>query len=253
MAGVLTGRTALVTGAAQGIGRGIALALADEGAHVVLVDRDRELLAEAVAEVAGRAGTATGEAGDVADPDDVERTVARAAEITGRIDVLVNNAQAMVSGVPFEEHDDAAFDLAISTGLWGTFRYMRACLPSMREHGGSIVNIASSAGTHGLAGFAGYAAAKEGIRGLTKVAANEWGRFGIRVNAICPQARTPKTDAYFEQHPERRDEKIAQRPLQRDGDAEHDIGRTVVYLAGPDSSFVTGSTLMVNGGLTLMP
>jgi NAD(P)-dependent dehydrogenase (short-subunit alcohol dehydrogenase family) len=253
VASVLAGRTALITGAAQGIGRGIALALAAEGAQVVLVDRDAALLDGAEAEVTARGADALGVRADVADADDVSRSVAEAVDRFGRVDVLVNNAQAMVSGVPFEDHDDASFDLAISTGLWGTFRYMRACFPSMREHGGSIVNVASSAGTHGLPGFAGYAAAKEGIRGLTKVAAHEWGQHGIRVNAICPQARTPKTDAYFERHPERQAEKIAQRPIQRDGDSEHDIGRTVVYLAGPDSAFVTGATLMVNGGLTVMP
>lgn len=253
MVGALVGKVALVTGAAQGIGLGIALALAEEGAHVVLVDRERDLLEEAVDRVSARGGAAIGAVGDVADADDVKRSVEVALDRFHRLDVLVNNAQAMVSSLPFEEHNDASFDLAISTGLWGTFRFMRACFPAMREHGGSIVNVASSAGTHGLPGFAGYAAAKEGIRGLTKVAANEWGRYGIRVNAICPQARTPKTDAYFDRHPHRRAEKMAQRPLQREGDAEHDIGRTVVYLAGPDSAFVTGTTLMVNGGLTMMP
>ena len=85
------------------------------------------------------------------------------------------------------------------------------------------------------------------------MAANEWGPLGIRVNALSPQASTPKTDAYFKEHPERLAEKLAQRPIRRDGDAEHDIGRTVVFLAGPDSSFITGATLMVNGGLTIMP
>lgn len=254
MEGSLTGSAAIVTGAAQGIGLGIARALVSEGANVAAVDRDGALLAEAVADLRERGkGEAAGVEVDVANPAAAVTAVSAAVAAFGRVDVLVNNAQAMVSGVAFEDHDDAAFDLALSTGLWGTFRFMRECFPLLKQRGGSVVNIASSAGTHGLPGFAGYAAAKEGIRGLTKVAANEWGRYGIRVNALCPQASTPKADAYFEQHPDRHAAKIAQRPIQRDGDAERDIGRTVVFLAGPDSSFITGTTLMVNGGLTVMP
>ena len=192
-------------------------------------------------------------AGDVGAAGTAEAACAAAEARGGAVDVLVNCAQAMVSGVAFAEHTDADFDLALSSGLWGAFRFMRAAFPLLCVRGGSVVNICSSAGTHGLPGFAGYAAAKEGIRGLTKVAANEWGPLGIRVNALSPQASTPKTEAYFKEHPERLAEKLAQRPIRRDGDAELDIGRTVVFLAGPDSSFITGATLMVNGGLTIMP
>jgi NAD(P)-dependent dehydrogenase (short-subunit alcohol dehydrogenase family) len=221
--------------------------------HVVVVDRDARSADVAAAELAELGTEGLSVVGDVGDPLLPERAVATAVSTFGRLDALVNGAQAMRSGVPFEEHTDADFELAVSTGLWGAFRFMRAAFPHLRERGGSIVNIVSSAGTHGLPGFAGYAAAKEGIRGLTKVAANEWGPFEIRVNAISPQATSAATEAYFAAHPDRREEKLARRPIKRDGDAEADIGRTVVFLVGPDSRYITGVTLMVNGGLTIMP
>jgi NAD(P)-dependent dehydrogenase (short-subunit alcohol dehydrogenase family) len=251
--GTIEGHVAIVTGGAQGIGRGIARALGREGVHVVVVDRDGAVAEDTVAQLAELGTKGISVIGDVSDPALADRAVDVAASTFGRLDALVNGAQAMRNGVPFAEHTDADFDLAISTGLWGAFRFMRAAFPELRKQGGSIVNIVSSAGTHGLAGFAGYAAAKEGIRGLTKVAANEWGPHEIRVNAISPQATSAAAEAYFDAHPERRAEKLAQRPIKRDGDAEADIGRTVVFLVGPDSRYITGVTLMVNGGLTIMP
>jgi NAD(P)-dependent dehydrogenase (short-subunit alcohol dehydrogenase family) len=250
---MLDHHTAIVTGAGQGIGRGIAHALAREGADVVLVERDAAAADATTAELVALGAQAFAVVGDVGDPQLPEQVVEQTMDRFGRIDALINGAQAMRSGLPFHEHTDADFELAINTGLWGAFRFMRACQPALAVRGGSIVNIVSSAGTHGLPGFAGYAAAKEGIRGLTKVAANEWGPLEIRVNAISPQATSPATEAFFDANPERKAAKLAQRPIKRDGDAEHDIGRTVVFLVGPDSRFITGVTLMVNGGLTIMP
>jgi NAD(P)-dependent dehydrogenase (short-subunit alcohol dehydrogenase family) len=251
--GALDGQVGIVTGAGQGIGRGISLALAREGMAVVLVDRDADAANSVAHELEGVGGRALAVPGDVREPDLADRTVERVLAAFGRIDALVNGAQGMRSGVPFEEHADADLELALSTGLWGTFRFMRACFEPLSVRGGAIVNIVSAGGTHGFPGLAGYAAAKEGIRGLTKVAANEWGVHQIRVNAIAPQAMSPTAAEFFAAHPERLQEKLAQRPIKRDGDAELDIGRTVVFLVGPDSGFITGVTLMVNGGLTLMP
>ena len=121
--------------------------------------------------------------GDVGREATAEEACGVAETSQGHLEILVNCAQAMVSGVPLVDHSDEDFNLALSTGLWGAFRFMRRSLPLLAVNGGSVVNIVSSAGTHGLAGFAGYAAAKEGIRGLTKVAANEWGSLGIRVQS----------------------------------------------------------------------
>jgi len=251
--GVLSGLSGIVTGGGDGIGRGIGIALGREGMSLAIVDRDGAMAARTVAELEQLGVEAVAVVGDVSDPNLADRTVAIATERFGRVDALINGAQAMRSGLPFQDHADADFDLAISTGLWGAFRFMRACYPALAVRGGSIVNIVSSAGTHGLPGFAGYAAAKEGMRGLTKVAANEWGPVEIRVNAISPQATSAASEEYFAAHPDRRAAKLAQRPIKRDGDAERDIGRTVVFLVSPDSRFITGVTLMVNGGLTIMP
>lgn len=251
--GSLDGTAGIVTGAGRGIGRGIAHALGRQGMDIVVVDLDADTAKSTAEEIVGLGVRCRVVVGSVNDPATVQEAVDAADADFGRLDALVNNAQALRSGVPFDQHTDEDFSLALSSGLWGTFRFMRGCFPLLARRGGSVVNVASSAGTHGLAGFAGYAAAKEGIRGLTKVAANEWGSHGIRVNAICPQAASPTSDAYFAEHPERRDAKLALRPIKRDGDAEADIGRTVVFLVGPDSEFITGTTIMVNGGLTIMP
>jgi NAD(P)-dependent dehydrogenase (short-subunit alcohol dehydrogenase family) len=251
--GVLTGKAAIVTGAAQGIGRGIATALAKEGCDTILVDLQQDAVRQTANEIEALGLRCIPIAGSVGDQDVVDAATKAAADELGRLDVLVNNAQALRPGIRIEDYTDADFELCLSSGLWGAFRFMRAGYPLLSRQGGSIVNIVSSAGTHGLAGFAGYAAAKEGMRGLTKVAALEWGPAGIRVNAICPQAPTPETVAYLEANPERRQEKAARRPIQREGDPEADAGRTVVFLAGPDSGFITGTTIMVNGGLTIMP
>jgi NAD(P)-dependent dehydrogenase (short-subunit alcohol dehydrogenase family) len=251
--GVLDGRSGIVTGAGRGIGRGIARALAREGMDLVLVERDAATLSEAADEISDLGVKACRILGDVTDPDCATRAAEAAVDTFGRLDALVNNAQALHPNIPFEEHSDDDLDICLSTGVWGTFRFMRACFPALRAQGGAIVNMASSAGTHGLAGYAGYAAAKEAIRGLTKVAANEWGPHEIRVNAICPQATSPAAAAYFAEHPERQAAKVASRPIKRDGDPELDIGRTAVFLVGPDSRFITGMTLMVNCGLTITP
>jgi NAD(P)-dependent dehydrogenase (short-subunit alcohol dehydrogenase family) len=251
--GSLDGKSTIITGGAQGIGFGIAAALAKEGSNIVLVDLQEGLIRESARKIAGLGVRCLPVAGDVNDESTVQAAVSAADQEFGRLDALVNNAQALRSGIRIADYQDEDFALALNSGLWGAFRFLRASHPLLARQGGAVVNIVSSAGTHGLAGFAGYAAAKEGIRGLTKTAALEWGTDNIRVNAICPQAPTPKTMAYLEEHPERRNAKKSQRPIAREGDAERDAGRAVVFLVGPDSEFITGTTLMVNGGLTIMP
>jgi NAD(P)-dependent dehydrogenase (short-subunit alcohol dehydrogenase family) len=251
--GVLDGKTAIVTGAAQGIGRGIALALAKEGASLVIVDLlepELNAAAEALRSLGAAAATIVG---DVGTQDVVDETVNRAKTEFGHLDILVNNAQSSRPGVAFVDHEDRDLEICLHSGVWATFRFMRACFREMQGRGGRIVNIGSPAATHGWSGFAGYAAAKEGIRGLTKVGATEWGPYGITVNCICPSAATEGAVAYYSAHPDFHDALIAGQAIRRDGHPETDIGRVVVFLAGPDAGFITGMTLMVNGGATVYP
>ena len=252
--GVLDGRCAIVTGAARGIGRGIALALGKEGARLVLIDLlERELMATAEElRATGVVDTAT-VVESVSDQRVVDETVALAEQEFGGVDILINNAQASRPGLSFVDHEDRDLEICLQSGVWGTFRMMRACHPKMKGRGGSIVNLASPAGTHGLQGFAAYAAAKEAIRGLTKVAATEWGPDGITVNCICPSAETEASAAFDAANPGFREAQTMQRAIRRNGHVESDIGRTVVFLVGPDSTFITGMTVMANGGSTIYP
>jgi NAD(P)-dependent dehydrogenase (short-subunit alcohol dehydrogenase family) len=238
----LAGKAAIVTGAAQGIGRGIAEALIERGAGVLLVD-----MAEKVTAVAGRIGGRPLVA-DLRDEDAPDRIVRAALEAFGRLDVLVNNAIALRPGA-FHEQDDEAYDLVFDTGPKATFRLMRAAFPHLvAAGGGSVINFGSSAGTEGEAGFATYGAAKEAIRGLSKSAALEWAPLGIRVNVISPFANSDGMRLWEQADPESYRAAVAKVPMQRIGDVKDDIGAMVAFLAGDESRYLTGQTLRVDGG-----
>jgi NAD(P)-dependent dehydrogenase (short-subunit alcohol dehydrogenase family) len=134
------------------------------------------------------------------------------------------------------------------SGPLGTFHVMQACYPHLRGRETSIVNVASRAGTDGIAGYTAYAAAKEAIRALSRVASREWGPDGIRVNVICPHARTPAQQKFAQANPGIEEQLIAHIPLRRMGEAEQDIGGAVIMLSSSDARYVTGQTIMVNGG-----
>jgi NAD(P)-dependent dehydrogenase (short-subunit alcohol dehydrogenase family) len=251
---LLQGKVALVTGAGQGIGRGMALALGKAGAALAIADLDGGRATSVVEELRTIGVDAEPFTCDVGDRGQVEATVAAIIDRFGRFDILVNNAQASRVGIRFEDTRDEDLHLAFNSGTWGTFYCMRAAFPHLRDAGnGRIINLASSSSTHGRPLHAAYAAAKEAIRGLTKVAANEWGVHGITVNVICPNAVTPAGEKFAREHPEAAQAALMQRAIRRRGDAEHDIGATVVFLAGPGAGFITGQTLHVNGGGVTVP
>ncbi len=214
--GFLTGKTAIITGAGRAIlkdgscgsiGYGIATAYAKEGANLVITGRNVKKLEAAKQELESLYGikVLTVQA-DVCAGGDNEATVAnvvkQAVDTFGGIQVLINNAQASASGVPLAEHTTEQFDLPIYSGLYAAFYYMKACYPYLAESHGSVINFASGAGLFGNFGQSAYAAAKEGIRGMSRVAATEWGKDGINVNVVCPLAWTAKLEQFRDAYPQ---------------------------------------------------
>lgn len=266
--GYFTGKTVIITGggraeplkdgSAGSIGYGIALAYAKEGANLVLTGRNVQKLEDAKEELerlhgikvlAIQADINAGADNDAVVKNVVDKTMAE----FGRIDVLINNAQASASGVKLEDHTTEQFDLALYSGLYSTFYYMRACYPHLKETKGSVINFASGAGLFGNFGQCSYAAAKEGIRGLTRVAATEWGKDGINVNVVCPLAWTSQLEKWKEYNPEAFAANVHMPPMGHFGNSELEIGRVCVQLASPDFKYMTGETLTLEGGLGQRP
>jgi NAD(P)-dependent dehydrogenase (short-subunit alcohol dehydrogenase family) len=249
----LMDRIAIVTGGGQGLGLGIAIALANEGANLVLTGRTEAKLRAAETTLKAHGAQVLVVPGDTRRRADADKTVALAIEHFGRVDALVNNAQSSTPGVPLEAVTDENWCETLESGLYGTLYFMQAVLPHMKQQGiGRIVNFASRTGIEGTQGFAPYAAAKEGIRGLSRVAAREWGPFGITVNVVCPAALTPAADAYLEANPTERTRYLAEISLGRFGDPEKDIGRVVAFLCSESAGYVTGQTINVDGGQTML-
>jgi len=245
----LQDKVAIVTGSGQGVGRGIALAFAREGASVVVADVREESGASVVAEIEKLGRPARFVRCDVTSRGSVDAAVATAVEAFGGIDVLVNNAQrAPAAPVPLMDHTEEIIDLCFDSGFRGTFHFMQACYPYLKQRGGRVINVASGAGLQGLAGQAAYGAAKEAIRALSKTAAREWGPEGINVNVLCPFAKSPGVEKLLELRPEMEKHMTAGNPIARIGDCETDIGPVAVFLASDDSRYVTGHTLPADGG-----
>ena len=265
--GFLKGKTAIITGAGfatlsngkcGSIGYGIATAYAKEGANLVITGRNLKKLEDAKRELEENYGIKVliMQADVNAGADNkavVDKVIAKTIETFGRIDVLINNAQASASGVTLADHTVDQFDLAIYSGLYATFFYMQACYPYLKETKGSVINFASGAGLFGNYGQCAYAAAKEGIRGLTRVAATEWGKDGINVNIICPLAWTAQLENFEKAYPEAFKANVKMPPMGHYGDAELEIGRVCVQLAGPDFKYLSGETLTLEGGMGLRP
>ena len=157
------------------------------------------------------------------------------------------------SGVPLAEHTTEQFDLALYSGLYPAFYYMKACYPYLAKSKGSVINFASGAGLFGNFGQCSYAAAKEGIRGLSRVAATEWGKDGINVNVICPLAWTAKLEQFQQAYPDAFKANVKMPPMGHYANPETEIGRVCVQLAMPDFKYLSGETLTLEGGMGLRP
>jgi NAD(P)-dependent dehydrogenase (short-subunit alcohol dehydrogenase family) len=249
---LLLDKVAIVTGAAQGIGRGIAHAFARQGADVAVVDIAGDRAAKTADELMGLGRKAIAVACDVSRRDDVDRAVAETIGALGGVEILVNTAIAGAPKVPLLETTDDLMMSMFGSGTMGTLYFMQACYEQLRERSGRIINFGSGAAVDGSPGYAAYGPAKEGIRSLSKVAAREWGPEGIRVNIICPHANSPLQQYWAEREPGITEQAISRTPLRRLGDCEDDIGRAAVFLASDLSAYVTGQTLMVDGGLRML-
>ena len=252
------GRATLEDGRAGSIGYGIAMAYAKEGANIVITGRNMQKLEDAKEELERLYGVKVlalqADISAGADNAAIAKSVAeKTVEEFGSIDVLINNAQASASGVTLAAHTTEQFDLAMYSGLYATFHYMQACYPYLAKAKGSVINFASGAGLFGNFGQCAYAAAKEGIRGLTRVAATEWSRDGINVNVICPLAWTSQLENFQKAYPEAFEKNVHTPPMGFFGDPEEHIGRVCVQLAHPDFKYMTGETLTLEGGLGLRP
>ena len=252
------GRATLTDGSCGSIGYGIATAYAKEGANLVITGRNMQKLPDAKEELERLYGIRVlplqADVSKEADNEAVTKhVVEEAIKEFGHIDVLINNAQASASGVTIADHTTEQFDLAVYSGLYAAFYYMKACYPYLKETKGSVINFASGAGLFGNFGQCAYAAAKEGIRGLSRVAATEWGADGINVNVVCPLAWTAQLEKFKMAYPEAFDANVKMPPAGHYGNVETEIGRACVQLASPDFKYMNGETITLEGGMGLRP
>lgn len=243
---ILEGKIALVTGAGQGIGAGIARRLHQAGASVVIAEYD---------ETSGSGTAASLERGgfvqtDVRDRDSVVAAVQYAQREFGGLDVLVNNAYPTgAAPARLESREDDDFDRALTGGFKGAWWAMKEAFPAMAEKGwGRIINVCSLNGVNAHPYTAEYNCAKEALRTLSRTAAREWAQHGICVNVICPAARSAAYDLFEKHSPDNAALMLKQNPMGYMGDPERDIGGVVVFLASEDARYLTGNTLFVDGG-----
>jgi NAD(P)-dependent dehydrogenase (short-subunit alcohol dehydrogenase family) len=250
----LDGKVVIVTGASKGVGRGIARYLAGRGTKLVVSARGAEALDELSRELDALGTPNVASTADAADRDATFALVDAALEAFGTVDGVVANAVTSNEPVGVEDLLDADLDVPYAAGVKGTVWLMQAAFPVMREQGrGRIVTFGSNAALEGVASYAAYSAAKEAIRAVSRTAATEWGRFGITVNCICPVSvrhHTPGLDdpellAKFERG-------FSRQPIPHDGRLEEDIAPVVGFLLSDASAYVTGQTLMADGGRIML-
>ena len=247
--GKLEGKVALITGAGQGIGQGIALALAKEGAVIAVAGRTESKLHTTCGLLADIGARGEAVVCDVSKKDDITDAVDRTVELFGGIDILVNNANDCKPG-PLLSVLDEDFERSFATGPLATLRMMQASYPHMNSRGGGvIINMVTSAAVRwDASNYGAYGSIKEGMRSLTRAAACEWGKDNIRVLNVAPHAKTSALQWWMDKNPEEAAAFVAGIPLGRVGDPETDIGRAVVFLVSEDAGYLTGATIPLDGG-----
>ncbi|MEL0088733.1 MAG: SDR family oxidoreductase [Halieaceae bacterium] len=250
MTATLQEQVAVITGAGQGVGQGIAFSLSKRGAKVVAVGRTLSKCEDTVIQIKERFGTdAIALEADIGQIDALENVVNQAVTTFGRLDILVNNAvSAQISSLM--DASIEKFEEGLRVGPIATLRLMQLAQPHMvKSGGGSIINLASSAARRwDSSNYGVYAAEKEAIRALSRAAANEWGPLGIRTNTILPLAQSPALAAWATYRPEEAAAFVKTVPMQRVGDCEQDIGEFVAVLCSPESGYVNGQSIAIDGG-----
>jgi NAD(P)-dependent dehydrogenase (short-subunit alcohol dehydrogenase family) len=244
----LENKVAIVTGAGQGIGAATARRMAQEGARVVLAARRLNLLQEVVAEIEAAGGTAMACSCDVSDEESVKQLVAATVQAYGKLDIVVNNAVLMVPGM-LASHSTKAWHQNFRVSLDGAMFLMRESFSQLKANGGAVVNVASVCGLLGSVGTAGYSAAKAGMIALSRNAAIEWGKQGVRVNTVIPGVfLTPPTMGLL---PDAKAQEATARtvPIGRIGDPV-ECANAILFLASDEASYITGAELAVDGGRT---
>lgn len=247
----LEGKVAIITGAAGGIGKGMAMAYVKEGAKVAIIDVNKELGEATIKELQAHSPESIFIEANLMEHTKLKGIVEEVVAKFGKLDILVNNAHASKQAL-FEDTTQEMFDLSFSTGFYPTFYFMQAALPYLKESKGKIINFASGAGINGNPTQTAYAAAKEAIRGITRVAANEFGQYGINVNIISPIANSPGIQQWAQHAPDDYNEMLSRIPMRRLGELEEDMGRVAVFLGSSDSDYITGQTIMVDGGAIML-
>jgi 3-oxoacyl-[acyl-carrier protein] reductase len=248
--GRLAGRTAVVTGAGQGVGLGIARAMANEGANVVIAARRAETGEPAASEIRERGGEACCIVTDVTRGADVEACVTATVERYGSLEIMVHNAYRGASPHRLEDATIEVWEQNSRTAVWGSLYSARYGFPYLRAAGtrGRLILITSPAGIEGSANIPLYSPVKAAQRAMTKSLSREWGGHGITVNAIAPVAETPALAGFFAENPVAKQRVEARASLRRIGDPERDIGGVAVFLASDEGGYVTGQTIVCDGG-----
>jgi NAD(P)-dependent dehydrogenase (short-subunit alcohol dehydrogenase family) len=242
------GKCAIVTGGGAGLGLAIAHAFGKAGVNVVVSGRRLEKLEAAVREIEAAGGRAIAVQADATRREDAQRTIDAAVAAFGQVDFLVNNAQTTGLTSAIEDIDEHQWRTTLDSGLSGTLYHMQAALSHLKVSKGAIVNFGSRQGSHGAEHYGAYAATKEGIRGLSRVAAREFGPFGIRVNVVNPAAETEGARDYFAANPGSRAFFENQASLRRIGSPAGDIAPVVLFLCSEAGNYISGQTLNLDGG-----